>query len=68
LERNYFSAIATVCIDPGIEGVGTGWMFTIIGLILVASNVCIPIIIRYGPKWKEQRAMREQKESESEPL
>ncbi|KAI8877166.1 MFS general substrate transporter [Backusella circina FSU 941] len=68
LVRCLLGAVATVCIDPGIEGVGTGWMFTIIGLILVVSNVSIPILIKYGPRWKERRAKRQQRQDQDESL
>ncbi|KAI8878717.1 hypothetical protein K501DRAFT_277222 [Backusella circina FSU 941] len=32
-------ALATLCIDPVIGSLGSGWMFTVVGLILVVSNV-----------------------------
>lgn len=58
LVRCLLGAMATACIGPGIAGVGMGWMFTIIGLGLVANNICLPILMKKGPKWKENRAQR----------
>jgi cyanate permease len=59
LMRCILGAIATVYIDPGIEGVGMGWMFTILGLCLTANCICIPILIKYGPKWRQNRLDRQ---------
>ncbi|KAL0076357.1 major facilitator superfamily domain-containing protein [Phycomyces blakesleeanus] len=55
LVRCILGAIATVAIDPGIQGIGTGWMFTILGLILVVSNTIVIILIRYGSRWRKLR-------------
>jgi uncharacterized membrane protein len=52
------SAIASVSIDPGIEGVGIGWMFTIVGLLVTISNIAVPVLIKFGPKWRARRAER----------
>ncbi|CAO3701709.1 unnamed protein product [Rhizopus microsporus] len=59
LVRCILGAIATVCIDPGISGIGMGWMFTIVGLILVTSNICILVIFMYGPTWRRNRIDRQ---------
>lgn len=59
LIRCVLAAIATVFIDPGIEGVGMGWMFTILGLALTANCICIPILLKFGPRWKQARLDRQ---------
>lgn len=61
LVRCALGAIATVYIDPGIEGAGMGWMFTVMGIILAAHSICIPILIKFGPRWKQNRANRQNK-------
>lgn len=53
------SAIATVVIDPGINGVGVGWMFTILGLIMTAANVMLVVLRIYGPRWRKARMQKQ---------
>jgi hypothetical protein len=52
-------SISTVYIDPGTDFVGTGWMFTILGLILIVNNICLSIIVKKGPQWKQNRKDRQ---------
>jgi MFS family permease len=59
LMRCILGAIATVYIDPGIEGVGNGWMFTILGIALVLNNICMPVLMKKGPKWRQNRFHRQ---------
>lgn len=59
LMRCWLGAIATVYIDPGISGIGTGWMFTILSIALVANNACVPILLKMGPKWRQKRLDRQ---------
>ncbi|KAI7900386.1 major facilitator superfamily domain-containing protein [Cokeromyces recurvatus] len=68
LVRCLLGAVATVSIEPGIQGVGAGWIFTIIGLICIASNILIPVLLKFGPRWRKARMERvalEMKEQES---
>lgn len=53
-----YSAAASVAIEPGIQGVGIGWMFTIVGLLVTITNIAVPILIKFGPKWRARRADR----------
>jgi MFS family permease len=53
LMRCILGAISTVYIDPGIEGVGVGWMFTILGLILLVNNICFPFLLKRDPNGNE---------------
>lgn len=55
LARCLLGAVTTVSLEPGIQGVGVGWWFTIIGLICVASNVMIPVMLKFGPRWRQER-------------
>lgn len=59
LMRCLLGAMATAYIGPGIEGVGMGWMFTILGLIMVVNNICLPVLIKKGPQWKRNREQRQ---------
>ncbi|KAI9261471.1 major facilitator superfamily domain-containing protein [Phascolomyces articulosus] len=56
LIRNAFSSVATATIQPGIENIGIGWMYTIFGLVLTTSTASIPILIKNGAKWRKNRA------------
>lgn len=64
LVRCVLGAIATVYIDPGIEGVGMGWMFTILGFITLANNVCVFILLKKGPQWRQNRLDRQKNSNE----
>ena len=57
---NYNSAVATSTIEPGIEHIGLGWMFTTLGLILITNTAFIPILIKYGPGWWAKRTEKQQ--------
>jgi MFS family permease len=59
LMRCILGAIATVYIDPGISSVGTGWMFTILGIVLSINNICLPILFKNGPQWIQKRFNRQ---------
>lgn len=52
LVRNIFSFIGALAAEPGINGIGNGWMFTTIALIALASVVCIVAMKRWGEGWR----------------
>ncbi|KAI9246071.1 major facilitator superfamily domain-containing protein [Phascolomyces articulosus] len=54
--RCIFGAIAGATIQLGIDSVGLGWMFTIIGLISTITTCFVPILIKYGPVWRIKRS------------
>ncbi|KAJ8654558.1 hypothetical protein O0I10_009740 [Lichtheimia ornata] len=56
--RSLLGAAGTACVEPGIEGIGIGWMFTVLGLILFVSSGLVPIMIALGPKWWRRRCER----------
>ncbi|CAO0795031.1 unnamed protein product [Mucor circinelloides] len=58
LVRCLLGAVATVSIEPGIQNVGVGWIFTIIGLVCIASNVLVPVLFKFGPRWRKERIER----------
>lgn len=55
LVRCLLGAVATVVIEPGIQGVGVGCMFTLLGCICVLSNVLVPVLLKMGSTWRSQR-------------
>ncbi|KAI9310575.1 major facilitator superfamily domain-containing protein [Dichotomocladium elegans] len=60
LVRSSLGAAATACIEPGINGIGVGWMFTLMGIILITSTAVIPVIMKSGPGWWQRRWERQQ--------
>lgn len=58
LVRCFLGAAAAVSIEPGIQGIGVGWTFTLIGLICVASNALVPVMLMFGPRWRMERIQR----------
>lgn len=59
------SAVASVAIEPGIQGVGVGWMFTILTLILLLSNLSVLFVLKYGPRWRNKRACAAEEEAKA---
>ncbi|KAI7854745.1 major facilitator superfamily domain-containing protein [Circinella umbellata] len=53
--KSSLGALATATVEPGIESIGLGYMFTTLGLILMISNAFIPVLIKYGPGWSAKR-------------
>lgn len=49
------SAGCTPLIAPTLIGkIGNGWSMTILSVLSTMSGICIFIIGRYGPKWRER--------------
>ncbi|KAI9246070.1 major facilitator superfamily domain-containing protein [Phascolomyces articulosus] len=57
--RCMFGAIAASTIQLGIDRVGLGWMFTIIGLLLAIILSLIPILFKFGPIWRLRRSEKQ---------
>ncbi|KAI8071394.1 major facilitator superfamily domain-containing protein [Gongronella butleri] len=53
--RCLLGAVATVTIDPGFKGIGVGPMFVVLGVILLASNICVVLLLIYGQQWRLKR-------------
>ena len=51
--RNILSCAGIVVAEPIILSLGNGWLFTVLGLWALLSGVCIWIMRRYGPRWRE---------------
>ncbi|PGH05658.1 hypothetical protein GX51_02818 [Blastomyces parvus] len=57
LIRCLFGAGATAVISPMIHGLGVGWCFTLIAFIMAATSPVMLVVIRFGPKWREERRL-----------
>ena len=55
LVRCLLGAVATVSIEPGIQCLGVGWMFTLMACICITSNGLVPVILVWGPQWRSTR-------------
>ncbi|KAG1107328.1 hypothetical protein G6F42_016406 [Rhizopus arrhizus] len=60
LTRCFLAAAVVMAVQPGIERLGVGWMFTLISLVLLVSRVSMVVLLRYGPKWRNQRLQKRQ--------
>jgi hypothetical protein len=49
-------AAVTASIAPGINGLGVQYIFLMLGIILIVSNVFLWGIKRKGPAWRKRRA------------
>lgn len=45
-------------IIPMIEHMGRGYCFTFIALVIFVTTPILLILMRWGPKWREERAQR----------
>ena len=57
LGRNLFACIGGIVTQPLIAAIGTGWLFTAVGVIDVAGAFVIFAIRRYGPRWRDSMAV-----------
>ena len=53
LVRNIFSFIGSVVAEPLISAVGSGWLFTAVGAIALASSAVVWAMRYYGPRWRK---------------
>ncbi|KAK6205100.1 major facilitator superfamily domain-containing protein [Scheffersomyces amazonensis] len=52
--RNLAAAVSSVIIEPLIEKMGYGWCFTGFAFTYIIGIVLVIILLKYGPKWREQ--------------
>ncbi|ORZ21205.1 major facilitator superfamily transporter [Absidia repens] len=67
ISRCILGAVAVLVVNPGITALGTGWMFTTISLILFVSRILIIVELKYGAKWRLERAERIDKAKAEQP-
>lgn len=65
LTRAILSAIGSAVVQDMIDAWGYGFTYLFFGLIVLASSVCILIVRKWGPKWREERAQRFERMSAS---
>ncbi|UKZ57914.1 hypothetical protein TrVGV298_011775 [Trichoderma virens] len=58
LTRCLMAAGGTAIIEPMIRTMGTGWAYTLIGILIIALSPTLYIVTRYGPVWREERRLR----------
>ncbi|KAL7949179.1 major facilitator superfamily domain-containing protein [Trichoderma barbatum] len=58
LTRCLMAAGGSAVIEPMIRAMGTGWAYTLIGIVIVALSPTLYIVTRYGPIWREERRVR----------
>lgn len=50
--RNIFSCVGSIVAAPIIDAIGNGWIFTILGLVAIASSSVILAMRIYGARWR----------------
>ena len=63
LVRCLMGAAGTAVIIQMIEGMGQGWCFTFIAAILFSTSPLLWALLKWGPKWREQRRLRVEKQN-----
>lgn len=61
LVRCLLGAGATAVIIPMINGMGRGWTFTFLGLVIIAASPMLWANYVWGMEWREQRRVRDEK-------
>ncbi|KAI9243612.1 hypothetical protein BDA99DRAFT_544363 [Phascolomyces articulosus] len=59
--RTAWIAVARVSIKPDTRGVNVGWMCIPLCLILVVSKILPPVLLKFGPHWRQKRNEKQQK-------
>jgi hypothetical protein len=65
LARCTMAAGGSAVIEPMIQAMGVGWAYTFVGLLIAALSPMIVVVVRYGPGWRRERAVRLQKRKEA---
>ena len=61
LIRCSLGAGGTALVVPMINRLGRGWTYTLIGLVCIAFTPAYWVVMRRGPKWREERRLKEEK-------
>ena len=59
--RCLLGAGATAVVDLMLSAMGRGWCFTFIALVMLCTSPLLLIVILKGPKWREERRLKESK-------
>ena len=71
LTRCSMSAAGTAVVQHIVDAMGAGWCFTLLGLMGIVSTPLLLVVMKWGPKWREerfQRVQRMKKEGEEKRL
>ncbi|KKK19612.1 hypothetical protein ARAM_006409 [Aspergillus rambellii] len=69
LVRCWLGAVGAAVIDYMLSGMGWGWCFTFLGLVMLLSLGLVYVEFLYGMKWREKRRVRrEEREKERRDL
>jgi MFS family permease len=68
LVRCFTGAGGTGIISIMIKHMGRGWCFTFIALVCIATSPMLWVELKYGPKWREERMVRMDKQAEQKRL
>ncbi|KAM3082748.1 hypothetical protein ACMFMF_002401 [Clarireedia jacksonii] len=68
LARCFLGAGGTGIISIMVKHMGRGWCFTFIALVCIATSPMLWIELKYGPKWREERMVRMDKQAEQQRL
>lgn len=66
LIRCLMGAAGTAIIIQMIDGMGRGWCFTFVAAVCLLTSPLLWIGVKWGPKWREERRVREEKKHEWE--
>jgi multidrug resistance protein len=64
LVRCFMGAAGTGIINIMIDHMGRGWCFTFIALVCIAGMPLLWVELKWGPKWREERMVRIEKQAE----
>ncbi|KAI0867259.1 chloramphenicol resistance protein [Hypoxylon argillaceum] len=64
LVRCLTGAAATASIEPIIRAIGRGWAFTILALLFTLPSPVLWIIVKHGPRWRQERIQKMMEEAE----
>ncbi|KAI9730069.1 MAG: hypothetical protein M1834_006061 [Cirrosporium novae-zelandiae] len=60
LVRCLLGAGATALVLPMIHGMGRGWCYTFLGLALIGLSPILLAVIKWGPKWREEKRIKDE--------
>jgi MFS family permease len=64
LVRCVFGAASTAAVESMLRAMGRGGTFTFLAGVVLFCSPILPVLVRYGPKWREERRLKETKQRE----
>lgn len=50
--RNIASSLCAFATEPLLRTIGNGWLFTIVGIVAMASSAVVWAMRKFGPRWR----------------